>query len=114
MSDLGTYNGGSRLPSGGISDHAKGPPSLAFDVGIDPDIGWQDREGQAFFKECMRSKACGYVILGTSIWSSSRASEGIRPYTAGGHMNHVHVSGRSEWYMRVGWRAIDSIELLFT
>lgn len=90
--DLGTYNAASTLPSGGPSDHSVYPAN-AFDLGFDPDIGFAHPVAKAFFHVCRADPACGYVILGDRIWSRARASEGVRPYTAGGHLNHVHVSG---------------------
>jgi hypothetical protein len=104
MSDLGTYNSASRLPGGGISDHAKGPPALAFDVGIDPDVGMADPEGRAFFNLCARDRRVEYAILGDRIGSFRY---GTRPYTSGGHLNHVHVSGRHSRLVRAAFRAQD-------
>ncbi|MBA2707005.1 MAG: hypothetical protein H0U59_04275 [Gemmatimonadaceae bacterium] len=91
LSDLGTYNPASTLPSGAPSDHSVGPPAFAFDLGIEPDTGFQNPVGRAFFEAMVGS--CGYVILGDRIWSQARASEGVRTYTGGGHLNHVHCSG---------------------
>lgn len=107
MSDLGTFNSASRLPGGGISDHAKGPPALAFDVGIDPDVGMRDPEGRKFFHEAVGDRRVEYVILGDKIWSQGRKDEGVRPYTAGGHMNHAHVSGRHSRLLRAMFLAED-------
>lgn len=90
----GTYNGASTLPSGDKSDHALGPPALAFDLDIGPDTGWKNDTARAFFHVCVGDLDCGYVILGDRIWSLARADEGIRHYGSGGHENHVHVSGR--------------------
>lgn len=92
MSDLGTYNPVSTLPSGGPSDHAVNP-AFAFDLGISPTTGWQNDTGRAFFEAMVARPEVSYVILGDKIWSRARASEGIRPYTSGGHENHCHVSG---------------------
>lgn len=92
FSDLGTYNPASRLPSGAPSDHAVSP-ALAFDLGIDPDTGYDHDAARAYFHTLIGRPEIGYVILGERIWSRVRASEGVRRYTAGGHENHVHVSG---------------------
>lgn len=92
LSDLGTFNPSSTLPSGSPSDHALWP-ALAFDLGVEPDTGWANDVGRSFFYTCKSSAACGYVILGDRIWSRARAAEGIRHYSGGGHHNHVHVSG---------------------
>lgn len=92
LHDLGTYNPASRLPGGGLSDHAV-YPACAFDLGVDPDTGYQHPVGREFFDLCMRRVEVAYVILGDRIYSKERASEGVRVYSAGGHMNHVHVSG---------------------
>jgi hypothetical protein len=94
MSDLGTHNPASTLPGGGKSDHAWWP-ALAFDLGIDPDTGFGHPQGRKFFEAMMERPEIAYVILGNRIWSAKRASEGIRLYTAGGHLNHVHVSGKA-------------------
>lgn len=90
LSDLGTYNPASRLPSGAPSDHAV-YPAFAFDLGIEPDIGWANETGRKFFGIAMQRPEVEYVILGTMIWSIDR---GLHAYTGGGHENHVHVSGR--------------------
>lgn len=92
LSDLGTYNPASTLPGGGPSDHSV-YPAVAFDLGVDPDTGFAHPQGRQFFLEMMRHPAVEYVILGDRIWSHPRRAEGIRKYTAGGHMNHAHVSG---------------------
>jgi hypothetical protein len=90
MSDLGTYNPASRLPSGRRSDHAY-LPAKAFDLGISPDTGYQNPVARKFFHEMIGRPEVEYVILGNKIWS--RAG-GLRNYSHGGHENHVHVSGR--------------------
>jgi peptidoglycan hydrolase-like protein with peptidoglycan-binding domain len=92
FSDLGTYNPNSKLPSGAPSDHAL-HPARAFDLGIDPDVGYAHDAARAYFHSMIGRAEIGYVILGDRIWSRSRASEGVRRYTGGGHANHVHVSG---------------------
>lgn len=92
LSDLGTYNPGSTLPSGSPSDHAVFP-ALAFDLGVSPSTGWSNDVGRTFFYTAMGKVEVEYVILGNRIWSRPRAAEGIRAYTGGGHDNHVHVSG---------------------
>lgn len=90
--DLGTYNAASFLPSGTPSDHAVNP-AYAFDLGFEPDIGWQHPVARSFFYAVMGKMEVEYVILGDRIWSRPRAAEGIRTYMSGGHLNHVHVSG---------------------
>ena len=90
--DLGTFNPASDLPSGAPSDHSVGPPAYAFDLGVDPDNGWDNAVGRAFFHLCMRDPACEYVILGDRI-ASRNYDWTIRRYSYGGHSNHVHVSG---------------------
>jgi hypothetical protein len=92
LSDLGTHNPASTLPSGAPSDHAVFP-ALAFDLGIEPDTGWENATARGFFMSMMGRAEVEYVILGDRIWSRPRSSEGIRRYTGGGHENHVHVSG---------------------
>jgi hypothetical protein len=88
--DLGTYNPASDLPSGNPSDHSV-YPAYAFDLGIDPDIGYDHDVGRAYFSICMRTPAVEYVILGTKI--GQRRTGLISYYGYGGHQNHVHVSG---------------------
>jgi hypothetical protein len=92
MSDLGTYNPASKLPSGAPSDHAV-YPAAAFDLGIDPDTGWDNDVARSYFLSLVGNPRVNYLILGDKIWSRARASEGIRSYSGGGHANHVHVSG---------------------
>lgn len=92
LSDLGTYNPDSDLPSGAPSDHSV-YPAMAFDLGVEPDNGWDNDVGRTFFYTAMGKVEVEYVILGSKIWSRPRASEGIRRYYYGGHDNHVHVSG---------------------
>lgn len=89
LSDLGTYNPASRLPGGGVSDHARSP-ALAFDLGFTPAIGFAHPIARVFFEAMAGRPEVGYVILGDVIWSRER---GRYRYTAGGHNNHVHVSG---------------------
>lgn len=90
LTDLGTYNPASRLPSGRPSDHAV-HPAVAFDLGIDPDNGFLNTTGRKFFQLCTTRPEVEYVILGTKIWSRSK---GLHRYTGGSHGNHIHVSGR--------------------
>jgi hypothetical protein len=90
LHDLGCWNPNSTLPSGLPSDHAV-YPAFAFDLGFDPDIGWAHDEARAFFYVAMRKPSVEYVILGGRI--GYRRTGTIAPYTYGGHMNHVHVSG---------------------
>lgn len=88
--DLGCWNPNSTLPSGRPSDHAV-YPAYAFDLGFDPDIGWQHDEARAFFHIAMDRPEVEYVILGGKI--GFRRTGTVQSYTYGGHMNHVHVSG---------------------
>lgn len=95
----GTFNPGSTLPSGAPSSHAKGPPARAFDLDIGPDAaddtGWNNLKARGYFLELVERADelnIGYVILGDKIWSRRRSSEGIRRYTGGGHLNHIHVN----------------------
>lgn len=90
LSDLGTHNPASRLPSGRPSDHAV-LPAYACDLGIDPDTGWNHPAGRAVFMKAMADPGVEYVILGNRI--GFRSSGSIRSYTSGGHLNHVHISG---------------------
>lgn len=90
MFDLGTYNPASDLPSGNPSDHSV-YPAYAFDLGIDPDIGYDHDVGRAYFSICMKRPEVEYVILGTRI--GQRRTGLINYYGYGGHSNHVHVSG---------------------
>ena len=86
---LGTYNPDSRLPSGLPSDHAV-YPAYAFDIGFDPDIGWQHPVARPYAEKTARRYEVEYVILGDRIHI-----DGVwRTYRSGGHFNHVHVSGR--------------------
>lgn len=89
LSDLGTYNPSSRLPGGGVSDHARSP-ALAFDLGVTPAVGMAHPLGRTFFEAMVGRPEVNYVILGDTIWSRDK---GRHRYTAGGHLNHVHVSG---------------------
>ena len=88
LSDLGTYNPASRLPSGRLSDHAV-YPAYAFDLGIEPDTGWNNLKARAYVQRIVGRPEIEYVILGNRIWTR----RGFGSYTAGGHLNHVHVSG---------------------
>ncbi len=89
LSDLGTYNPASTLPSGRKSDHAV-YPAMAFDLGVEPDTGWNNIPGRTFAEKMAGRAEIEYVILGDRIWSRDR---GWRRYTAGNHANHCHVSG---------------------
>jgi len=86
---LGTYNPASRLPSGKPSDHAV-YPAYAFDIGFDPDTGWYNPVARAYAERTARRSEVEYVILGDRIHIDGY----WKTYTAGGHLNHVHVSGR--------------------
>lgn len=89
LTDLGTYNPASRLPSGAPSDHAV-YPAVAFDLGFTPATGWNNLKASTYAREMAKRPEVEYVICGDRIWSVSR---GWHPYTAGGHEGHVHVSG---------------------
>lgn len=90
LTDLGTYNPESQLPSGAPSDHAV-YPAYAFDLGIDPDTGWANLKARAYAIWTAGRPEVEYVILGNRIWTSRTKFWGS--YYNGGHMNHVHVSG---------------------
>ncbi len=92
LSDLGTYNPASRLPSGAKSDHAY-YPARAFDLGFSPQIGWDNLNARAFFNSMVRRPEIEYAILGNKIASVTQ-SWTVRPYTSGGHEGHVHISAR--------------------
>jgi hypothetical protein len=87
MTDLGTYNPASRLPSGGRSDHAY-YPAKAMDLGFSP---YPNRLAYEYFKSMIGEPEVEYIIYGNQIWSRS---SGLRHYGYGGHYNHIHVSGR--------------------
>jgi len=89
FTDLGTYNPDSRLPGGGISDHAV-YPARAFDLGFKGARGWGNAKARKMFWYMTRQPGVKYVILGDKIWSPSR---GLHAYTSGGHDSHIHVSG---------------------
>ncbi|MBA3745242.1 hypothetical protein [Sporichthya sp.] len=89
LSDLGTYNPASRLPSGAPSDHAVNP-AMAFDLGFSPGTGWNNITARAFAEKMAGRAETEYVILGDRIWSRDR---GWRRYSYGGHEGHVHCSG---------------------
>lgn len=91
LSDLGTYNPASNLPSGAPSDHSV-YPAYAFDLGVDPDTGYANPVGRAFFQLCVGHPAVEYVILGDKI-ASRNYGWALRTYSYGGHGNHAHVSG---------------------
>lgn len=88
--DLGTYNPASNLPSGAPSDHSV-YPACAFDIGIEPDTGWNNLKARALVIKLVRLPEVRYVILGNRIWTDWRKVWGA--YHSGGHMNHIHVSG---------------------
>jgi hypothetical protein len=90
MSDLGTYNPNSRLPSGRPSDHAKFP-AHAFDLGISPQTGWSNATARKYAEAMAGRPEIEYIILSPRIWSRDK---GWHSYPYGGHYNHVHVSGR--------------------
>lgn len=97
LSDLGTYNPTSKLPSGRYSDHATsrkdgrvGKPACAFDLGFSPAVGYSHPTARAFFHQMCGRPEIEYVILGTKIWS---VDKGLHYYGYGGHEGHVHVSG---------------------
>lgn len=86
LSDLGTYNPAATLPGGGKSDHAY-KPARAFDLGLTA-TGTRSR-ARWFYRLCKTRPEVEYVIFEKLLWSRS---SGERPYTAGGHDTHVHVS----------------------
>lgn len=85
----GTYSKGSTLPSGAPSDHSVWP-AMAFDLDIGPDTGWDNLPARLFAFEAAADENVEYVILGDRIHVKG---QGWKPYTAGGHLNHVHCSG---------------------
>lgn len=89
LTDLGTFNPSSTLPSGAPSDHAVWP-ACAFDLGVSPDTGYANPTGRKFFDLMSGRPEVHYVILGDKIWSREM---GLHSYSGGGHMNHVHTSG---------------------
>jgi hypothetical protein len=89
FTNLGTHNAASRLPGGGLSDHAVWP-ARAFDLGFSPANGWKNAKARTLFWWMTKQPGVNYVILGDKIWSRSR---GLHAYTAGGHEGHIHVSG---------------------
>lgn len=89
LSDLGTYNRASRLPSGLPSDHAV-YPAVAFDLGFSPQVGYGHPVARSFFHMMAGHPDCHYTILGNKIWS---VEKGLHDYRDGGHEGHVHVSG---------------------
>jgi hypothetical protein len=90
LSDVGTYNSASRLPSGRPSDHAV-HPARAFDLGFSPAIGENHEAARKFFNLMVGRKEVEYIILGRLIWSRKH---GLQSWHGGGHESHVHTSGR--------------------
>lgn len=88
FTNLGTHNASSRLPGGGISDHAVWP-AKAFDIGGFSG-GYGNAKARRMFNWLISQPGVEYVILGDKIWSRSR---GLHAYTSGGHDTHIHVSG---------------------
>jgi len=88
--DLGTYNPDSNLPSGNPSDHAV-YPAYAFDLGINPDIGFEHDLARSFFYIALKRPEIEYVILGNRI--GYRRTGLVSYYGYGGHENHAHCSG---------------------
>lgn len=86
---LGTYNPESRLPSGLPSDHAV-YPAYAFDIGFNPDVGWQHPVARPYAEKTAKRWEVEYVILGDRIHIDGE----WRTFRGGGHLNHIHVSGR--------------------
>lgn len=86
---LGTYNPASRLPSGLPSDHAV-YPAYAFDIGFNPDVGWQHPVARPYAEKTAKRWEVEYVILGNMI----HIDGGWRTFRGGGHLDHIHVSGR--------------------
>lgn len=91
LTDLGTYNPASRLPSGAPSDHSV-YPAYAFDLGFDPDTGWANEPARRVALALAGRPEIEYVILGNRIWTND--GRGWHDYTAGNHANHIHCSGR--------------------
>lgn len=89
FTNLGTHNAASRLPGGGMSDHASYPAN-AFDLGFSGGGGFKNKKARAMFWFMTKQPGVEYVILGDKIWSRSR---GLHAYTSGGHDTHIHVSG---------------------
>lgn len=89
LSDMGTYNPASRLPSGRPSDHAV-YPARAFDLGCYPATGWDNATARHYAQLMAGRPEVEYVILSPRIWSRR---SGWHSYPYGGHYNHVHVSG---------------------
>lgn len=89
LSDEGTYNAASKLPSGAPSDHAFWP-AFAFDLGIHASDGYANPTGRKYFDLAIKRTEVHYVILGTTIWSKEK---GLHGYTDGGHTSHCHTSG---------------------
>lgn len=95
LTDLGTFNAKSKLPSGNPSDHATsrvdgriGEPACAFDLGF---TSKTRNAALTFFTSMTLNPAVEYVIMENRIWSRT---QGLHTYTHGGHETHVHVSGR--------------------
>ena len=86
--DSGTHNAASTLPGGGKSDHAYWP-ARAFDLSL-TDTFTRAR-ARWYYKQCKGREEVEYVIFERLIWSREN---GEKPYTAGGHDTHVHVSLR--------------------
>lgn len=86
--DSGTYNPAATLPGGGKSDHAY-KPARAFDISL-TDTFTRAR-ARWYYRHCKTRAEVEYVIFERLIWSRTN---GERPYTAGGHDTHVHVSLR--------------------
>lgn len=87
FTNLGTHNPASRLPGGGVSDHAKFPAE-AFDIGGFSG-GYSNARARQMFNWLIRQPGVKYAILGDKIWTRGR---GLHAYTAGGHDTHIHVS----------------------
>lgn len=81
FTDLGTY-------ADKPGDHGVWP-SFAFDLGIEPDTGWQNLKARKYVLEISRRPEVEYVILGDRIYFGTN----WRGYSLGGHYNHIHVSG---------------------
>ena len=90
LTDLGTYNSASRLPSGLPSDHAV-YPAFAFDLGVTPQNGFDNPTGRRFFELMEKRAGIHYVILGDLIWSTEKGRHAYSDSTS--HAGHVHVSG---------------------
>jgi len=66
-------------------------PAVAFDLGFTPYTGFDNDKARAYVLKVVQNPAVEYAILGDRIWTND--GRGWHTYSAGNHMNHVHVSG---------------------